>query len=177
MPTNMKRIIAQQMLVMMRERSIDKITVKALIEACDISRQTFYYHFRDIMDVLEWILSQSMERMLQRSLKSGSPQEAMEIFIRETEENKDLIRKLLASSRRVELEAMFVKTLREYLEKMADQRRPDLVVSYADKEFLLDFWSYGLTGMLFKYSCSKEIPDAPGLTKRLGRLLLGELQK
>ena len=88
----MKRIIAQQMLAMMRERSIDKITVKALIEACDISRQTFYYHFRDIMDVLEWILSQSMERMLQRSLKSGSPQEAMEIFIRETEENKDLIR-------------------------------------------------------------------------------------
>ena len=32
----------------------DKITEKALIKECHISRQTFYYHFHDIMDVLEW---------------------------------------------------------------------------------------------------------------------------
>ena len=54
MPVDMKSIIADTFLHMVQHGNIDKITVKALIDACHISRQTFYYHFKDIMDVLEW---------------------------------------------------------------------------------------------------------------------------
>lgn len=35
-----------------QRKNVDKITVKALIDKCRISRQTFYYHFQDIMDVM-----------------------------------------------------------------------------------------------------------------------------
>lgn len=52
MPVDMKNIISEKFVSMASSKSIDKITVKALIEECDISRQTFYYHFKDIMDVI-----------------------------------------------------------------------------------------------------------------------------
>lgn len=55
MPIDTKRIIANALEEMLRNKSIDKITVSSLIEACGVSRQTFYYHFRDLMDVLEWL--------------------------------------------------------------------------------------------------------------------------
>ena len=34
---------------------LDTITVKRLSTLCGINRQTFYYHFRDIYDLLTWI--------------------------------------------------------------------------------------------------------------------------
>lgn len=45
MPADMKAIIAQAFKELAQQKSIDKITVKSLIESCGISRQTFYYHF------------------------------------------------------------------------------------------------------------------------------------
>ena len=53
MPVDMKNVLADTFAEMVKQGNVDKITVKALIEECHISRQTFYYHFQDIMDVLE----------------------------------------------------------------------------------------------------------------------------
>lgn len=35
------------------QKSFDKITISDLTEACGISRMTFYYHFKDIYDLVE----------------------------------------------------------------------------------------------------------------------------
>ena len=70
MPTDMKKIIADTFLKMIEHGNIDKITVKALIEECHISRQTFYYHFQDLMDVLEWSVNQGMKKLVEESLKA-----------------------------------------------------------------------------------------------------------
>ena len=52
MPIDMKTVISNTFVSMVKQKGIDKITVKALIEACDISRQTIYYHLQDIMEVI-----------------------------------------------------------------------------------------------------------------------------
>ena len=67
MPVNMKNVIADTFVSMAKQKPVDKITVKALIEACGVSRQTFYYHFQDIMEVIEWTLEQATQEMLERS--------------------------------------------------------------------------------------------------------------
>ena len=54
MPANMKGMIADAFVSLSGEKPIDKITVKDLVEKCSISRQTFYYHFQDILEVIEW---------------------------------------------------------------------------------------------------------------------------
>ena len=46
MPVDMKAVISSAFVNMVKQKGIDKVTVKALIDACHISRQTFYYHFR-----------------------------------------------------------------------------------------------------------------------------------
>lgn len=38
------------------------------MEACGISRQTFYYHFQDILEVIEWSLDQAFSHLLEQSL-------------------------------------------------------------------------------------------------------------
>ena len=53
MPLDVKAAVADALLELIRRKDADKITVKDLVEVCGISRQTFYYHFKDIVDVVE----------------------------------------------------------------------------------------------------------------------------
>ena len=69
MPIDMKLVIAGQFKELVRRSNVDKITVKALIEECHISRQTFYYHFQDINDVMEWSVRRETEQLLRKSLE------------------------------------------------------------------------------------------------------------
>ncbi len=48
-------ILAQALKKMMKNKNLDEINVKTLTELCGVSRQTFYYHFSDIYELLAWI--------------------------------------------------------------------------------------------------------------------------
>ncbi len=65
MREDMKAVIADTFSQMLDKEDIDKITVTKLIAECHISRQTFYYHFKDIMDVLEWTFRRATQELAQ----------------------------------------------------------------------------------------------------------------
>ena len=54
MPFDTKERIAQTVLEMIRQQPVSKITVQRIMEKTNMKRQSFYYHFKDIYDVLDW---------------------------------------------------------------------------------------------------------------------------
>ena len=56
MPEDMKQIIAEATRALLTERRLKKLTVKDIVERCNITRQTFYYHFEDIPDLFRWMI-------------------------------------------------------------------------------------------------------------------------
>jgi len=46
------------------EKSLDKITVKDICERCEINRNTFYYYFQDVYDVLKSVFEMEKEIVL-----------------------------------------------------------------------------------------------------------------
>ena len=137
MPVNMKSIIAKTFIDMAKQKGIDKITVKALIDECNISRQTFYYHFQDLMEVIEWSMEQALGKMLQESLKAPRAKDALNVLISSTLENQTLIRKLMDSQRRKEIERLFVSMTRTYLEELVRGRNQNRTLNYSDMEVAL----------------------------------------
>ena len=61
MAVNMKSMIAETFMALSKTKDVDKITVMDLVKACHISRQTFYYHFQDILEVIEWSMQQAFQ--------------------------------------------------------------------------------------------------------------------
>ena len=49
-----KERIAVTVLSMIRQQPISKITVQQIMARTNMKRQSFYYHFKDIYDVLDW---------------------------------------------------------------------------------------------------------------------------
>ena len=55
-----KRKIAAAVIDMMRTRPVSKITVQQIMEQTQMKRQSFYYHYQDINDVLQLIVYQKV---------------------------------------------------------------------------------------------------------------------
>ena len=51
--------------------SLSKITIKEITEDCGVNRQTFYYHFKDIYDLLEWIYKNEVIQEIEEKTKQG----------------------------------------------------------------------------------------------------------
>ena len=173
MAVDVKQMIAETLAKLLEHKSVDKITVKELVDACGISRQGFYYHFQDIMEVIEWITAQAIQRAVEVSLAADTAQEALKAVILTLRENGNLIQHLMASQRRDEIERLLVASARTYLEKVLRAKAAGLTVKPSDLEAAIRFHSYGLVGMLVE-SLDQEV-DADLLADQFCRLLTGEI--
>lgn len=174
MPVDVKGAVASAFLEMAARKDVDKITVKDLVEACGISRQTFYYHFRDIVDVLEWTARQGVEHLLAQSLKAASPREALKLFVDFTAETQPMVRRLLNSQRREVMERIMVETARSYLERSTREWGIEPPLNQADWQVTLDFYACGVAGLLLG-SDRRSPKDRERLADQLVRLLSGEM--
>ena len=95
MKEDMKSVIADTFSEMLEKEDIDKITVTRLIAQCHISRQTFYYHFKDIMDVLEWTFRRATQELVEQSLNAKDRLKALTAYITFVRQNRTKLKKLL----------------------------------------------------------------------------------
>ena len=59
-----KQALSETFKTLLEVRTIDKITVKDIVSKCGVNRQTFYYHFRDIYELMEWTLENDIREYL-----------------------------------------------------------------------------------------------------------------
>lgn len=50
-----KKVLAQVLKELLREHPLERISIKEIIERCELSRNTFYYHFQDKYELVNWI--------------------------------------------------------------------------------------------------------------------------
>lgn len=172
MPVDMKRTIADAFTQMAKKKPIDKITVKELVEQCGISRQAFYYHFQDLLEVMEWCIQQMVQQVLENSLRAETPEKAIWEFVHIAVEQGDLLMRLLSSQRRAQVERIFVDSMRACIREILCHKKPELTVNYQDLEVALNFYAYGIAGTIFEASRAGAI-DQEYLSHELYQLLSG----
>lgn len=151
MREDMKAVIADTFSQMLDKEDIDKITVTKLIAECQISRQTFYYHFKDIMDVLEWTFRRATQELVQKSLNEEDRLGALTTYVAFVRQNRKKFERLLYSRRWVQIEGMLVEAVTVYLAQIARSKVPELDLSVDDLEVMLRFYACGMVGVLLQY--------------------------
>ncbi len=59
-----KRALEASLKNLLLKKPLDKITIQDIADDCGISRMTFYYHFKDIYDLVEWSCMEDATRAL-----------------------------------------------------------------------------------------------------------------
>lgn len=174
MPIDMKLMIASTFANISQKKSVDKITVKDLVEECGISRQTFYYHFKDILEVMEWCIGQVLHKSLQNSLNANTPQELIEEFIRSATKYGNILLKLLNSNRRPQIESIFVDAMCSCIRQGIITCKPDVMLNYNDLSMAVKFYAYGMTGVILENANNSNI-DHKKLSNQLYQLISSDI--
>lgn len=99
----------EQMLV---EMPFDKITVSALVRRCEISSNTFYYHYKDIYDLLNVWLRGKFGNYTQETMTYAAWKKNAKDFFRSCVDNSAMVYHIFNSLSRDRMER-FVFTLSE----------------------------------------------------------------
>ena len=149
MASNTKWAIIQAYVELIRKKSIDKVTVKDVVEICGITRQTFYYHFQDLLDVLEWGLRMTADTAVQRGLEAENVEAALYVFLSEADRNRQLGRKMFTSQKKPQLCDMIFHTVENLLFSIFKEKNEDTSLPIHELDYAIHFYAYAVTGSLY----------------------------
>lgn len=153
---NTKEKIATAVKELMRQKSIRKITVQDIMDETGMKRQSFYYHFQDIYDVIEWICFKELIHKVDVEQET-SIEEWLGDLIDTIEENRCFYRKLAneVEWRRIALRAK--EPVAEQIEKLLMHSRESEGNTTEENLFLIDFFSTSLIYYLLDFISNKKI--------------------
>lgn len=147
-----KQQLASALKVLMAERPMDKITISDLTAICKIRRQSFYYHFEDIYDLLRWMFQNEAISLLQQHEGALLWQEGLLQLLRYLEENRAVCFCALKSMGRDHIKRFFEADIYSIIHHTIEQLGENIgsnpqLDSFVDIEMLTHFYVTALAGM------------------------------
>ncbi|MCM1150029.1 MAG: TetR/AcrR family transcriptional regulator [Butyricicoccus sp.] len=173
-----KRILAMSLKKLLQTRALESITIQDLVDDAEVSRKTFYYHFRDVYDLLEWILIDDGRRLVEGNVAVGAWQKALRNIFAYFHENSAMIGNVYKSLRKDEylLEVHVSRLLRPLLERVFDEQPGAGRVSAEDRQFILNLYSFGLVEFFLRWVGSGMKPEGNELANRIERIFTGSME-
>lgn len=174
MAPSTKLSLASSLRRLLQKKFLDDITVKEIVEDCEVNRQTFYYHFQDIYDLLHWFLEHETEEAIQGC---ASWQEALMAAFHYIQDNHAIIYHIYRSGGREHLDCQLFTLSRALVVHLLEDASDGLQLSPKDQEFLTDFYMYALAGMMLSWMADDMKEEPSQLAARISFLLEGEFQR
>lgn len=151
MATDTKKLIYYTFIDLLHSKPFDKITVRDIVEACDINRNTFYYHYNDIYDLLEEIFKKKIKEMLESHKNGTSWITAFLKVANEAYEHKKMIYNICSSRSYEYLENYMYRACNEIIVEVVKSLAEGMNVPEEDIEFIASFYEYGFVGVLSEW--------------------------
>ena len=125
-----KKAFAASLKKLMEKKPLSKITVSEIAQDCDVNRKTFYYHFEDIYDLLQWMLEQEAVEVVKQFDLMVDYEEAITFVLDYVGENRHILNCAYDSMGRDKLKDFFfrdfIDIMRSLLGSVEHLSRPDL---------------------------------------------------
>lgn len=146
-----KKAILQTFQDMLQKNPFDKITVSALVANCEISPNTFYYHFRDIYDLLETWLQIKLKKYFADAMEEMPWPEALKVLLRDMRENSALVYHLYESLSRERIERYIFESTDDTFYRIVRQEAGDTSLPETVLREIAEYNSYAILGFFLKF--------------------------
>lgn len=176
MPSYTKRAIRESFIKMLSERPLDKISIKDIIEDCELNRSTFYYYYEDIYALLEDVFQNEITEIAGKQKIYDSWQavllEAADFVL----QNKKAVYNIFNSMGRERLENFLYKLTRDLMVGFVNYEAGGMQVDEDDIVFIAEFYEYALAGFLIDWMQRGMKEDPHEMIFRLGQIFDGSIK-
>lgn len=170
-----KRALSASLKHLLLQKPLSKITVTDITEDCGISRMTFYYHFKDIYDLVEWTCVEDAKRALEGKKTYDTWQQGFLQIFEAVQENKPFIRNVYHSVSREQVELYLHKLTYDLLIGVVEEQARGMQVRDEDKAFIANFYKYAFVGLMLDWVKNDMKEDPKRIIDRLSLLLSGDV--
>ncbi len=158
-------------------KPLSKITISDIAKDCGINRMTFYYHFKDIYDLIEWICTEETARAINGKKTYETWQQGFLQTFQMVLENKPFISNVYHSISREKIEDYFYAITYDLLIGVVEEKAVGMKVSEESKKFIANFYNFAFVGLLLDW-IKKDMQEDPQLIiDQLSTLIQGEVSR
>jgi len=171
-----KRAISASLKKLLREKKLNKITVQDIADDCGINRQTFYYHFQDIYDLVEWTCIEDTEKVLKENRTYATWQEGFLAVFYLAKEDKTFIENIYRSVSLELLEQYLYRLVYPLLKNVVDEKAKNYTVRDENKKYIADFYKYAFVGVLLEWIRNDMRESPESITDRVSKIVSGAIE-
>lgn len=170
-----KKALAASLKKLLSEKPLDKITVTDIAEDCEVNRQTFYYHFQDIYDLVEWIYTSEGTAAIGERKTYATWQEGFRDTFQYLLDNRAFVTRTYHSISREHLERFLYNETYGLLISVVEELAAGIPVREDDKGFIAHFYKYGFVGLVLDWISTGMKADPDAIIERLSLLIQGNV--
>lgn len=174
---DMKQMFLDTLLEMLNTKTLSEITITDIVSKCNVSRQTFYYHFDDIYDLIEWYFTQETEKALCEFSDIDSWQTGYIRIMKWAQKNKSIILNTYRSVQREYVEIFMYRVLYQYIIKVVNTEAKHLNVTKEQCAFVAQFYTLAINAVSLEWIRTGMNDNPENIAESVNFLIEGDFRK
>ena len=170
-----KRALEQSLKNLLLKKPLTKITVSDITDDCGINRMTFYYHFKDIYDLVEWSCLEDAKMALEEKKTYETWQQGLLQIFKAVQENKPFILNVYRCVHREQVEKYLQPLVDQLLLNVINEEAAGITVRDEDKQFIAQVYSYMFIGLMLDWIKDDMREDPQQIVEKLSKLIKGSV--
>lgn len=173
-----KQALTAALKELLRTKPISKVTISDICNQCGIRRQSFYYHFADLPELVEWICWSEAEKALKENKGYASWQEGFYDIFLVAKKEKPFIMNIYHSVSGDTLQSYLFRLtmplLKNVVEEVAHSLKIDDITE-SDKLFIERFYSSAFVDVMLEWVARDMQDDPKVIIEHLSPLVKGTI--
>lgn len=146
-----KRALAVSIKQLMNTIPLSKISIQKIVDNCGLKRQTFYYHFKDKFDIVNWIYFTEVTESISDCKHYNNWTDGMFRTLSYLMKNKSFYINALNTPGQNAFDRYFFEFCYGLIMDIVNDLSLDMNVSDEDKKFISDFYTHASVGIVVQW--------------------------
>ena len=170
-----KRALEQSLKNLLLKKPLTKITINDIAEDCGIHRMTFYYHFKDIYDLVEWSCMEDARKALEEKKTYDTWQQGLLQIFDAVRQNKPFIMNVYRCVHQEQVEKFLSPLVDSLLRGVINEESAGMTVRDEDKDFIAQVYSYVFIGIMLDWIKNDMRGEPEVIVEKLATLIKGSI--
>lgn len=170
-----KRALEQSLKNLLLKKPLTKITINDIAEDCGINRMTFYYHFKDIYDLVEWSCMEDARKALEEKKTYDTWQQGLLQIFDAVRQNKPFIMNVYRCVHQEQVEKFLSPLVDSLLRGVINEESAGMTVRDEDKDFIAQVYSYVFIGIMLDWIKNDMRGEPEVIVEKLATLIKGAI--
>lgn len=173
-----KQAILEAFTELLKTKSVSKITIQDIADECHISRMTFYYHFKDIYDLIDWAVEEKLKKAVDNHFTYDTWLRGFTDVFRACMQDKAFYLKIFPTMDLRRIEVFLNIIARKYIVGVVEEKKQEMHIEVdpEDQRMICEVFGYTMVGLLLNWMLTGMKEDPELVVKRYGHMMRGTLE-